>query len=102
MHRMILVGLLGIGLTASAHAGATDYFTETAKDFGITPRGPVHRHYFPVKNTSDYPITLGAPRVSCGCVSAGVPRPNSPPANRPPWSPTWTPAASRRRTSSRR
>ncbi|HET6572048.1 MAG TPA: DUF1573 domain-containing protein [Fimbriiglobus sp.] len=72
MHRMILVGLLGIGLTASAHAGATDYFAETVKDFGITPRGPVHRHYFPVKNTSDHTINLGAPRVSCGCVSAGV------------------------------
>jgi hypothetical protein len=72
MHRMILVGLLLIGLTASARAGATDYFAETVKDFGITPRGPVHRHYFPVKNTSAHPITLGAPRVSCGCVSAGI------------------------------
>jgi hypothetical protein len=72
MHRLILVGLVALGLASSARAGATDYFPETMKDFGITPRGPIHRHYFPVKNTSSQPITLGAPRVSCGCVSAGI------------------------------
>ncbi len=58
--------------SAAASAGAGDYFPETAKDFGTTPRGPVLTHYFPVKNTSAAEITLGQPRVSCGCVSATV------------------------------
>jgi hypothetical protein len=72
MRRSILAMVLVLGLTALARAGAVDFFTETSKDFGTTPRGPVHRHYFPVKNTSTHPITLGQPRVSCGCVTAGL------------------------------
>jgi hypothetical protein len=60
-----------VGLTAAARGGATE-FSETSKDFGVTPRGPVLRHYFTVKNTSAAPVSLGQPRVSCGCVSAGV------------------------------
>lgn len=72
MYRVLLAGCLVVGLAANVQAGASDFFPEHEKDFGNTPRGPVHRHYFPVKNTSNQTITLGAPRVSCGCVSAGV------------------------------
>ena len=70
MRRAFLTLLVtGVG-AAVAHAGAADYFAETSKDFGTSPRGPVLTHYFPVKNTTGQPITLGTPRVSCGCVSA--------------------------------
>ena len=72
MRRTIIAGLLFLIATAGLQAGSIDLFTETAKDFGTSPRGPVLTHYFPVKNTTDQPITLGQPRVSCGCVSASV------------------------------
>jgi hypothetical protein len=72
MHRALLAGLCGLLATAAAQAGVGDFFPDPSKDFGITPRGPVLRHYFTVKNTSSEPITLGQPRVSCGCVSAGL------------------------------
>jgi len=72
MRRTILTGLLLLLAAASAPAGSADLFSETAKDFGTSPRGPVLTHYFPVKNTTGQPITLGQPRVSCGCVSASV------------------------------
>lgn len=74
MVRALVTGLLVLGGTAAAQAqgGATSYFTETVKDFGATPRGPVLVHYFTVTNKSQNPITLGTPRVSCGCVSASV------------------------------
>jgi hypothetical protein len=66
-----VMGILAVAAPASA-AGAQDFFTESAKDFGTTPRGPVLVHYFQVKNTSNQTVTLGQPRVSCGCVSASV------------------------------
>lgn len=72
MQRAILSLTAVLAACASAHAGAQSYFPETAKDFGTTPRGPVLTHYFPVTNTSSQPISLGSPRVSCGCVSAQV------------------------------
>jgi hypothetical protein len=72
MRPTIITGLLFLLATAGVQAGSIDMFAETAKDFGTSPRGPVLTHYFPVKNTTDQPITLGQPRVSCGCVSASV------------------------------
>src|SRR5262245_18991978 len=73
MIRALLKGLLGLRGTAAAHAqSATAYLSETVKDLGATPRGPVLVHYFTIKNTSNHPITLGHPRVSCGCVSASI------------------------------
>ena len=65
MRRTIITGLLFLIATAGVQAGSIDLFTETAKDFGTSPRGPVLTHYFPVKNTTAQPITLGQPRVSC-------------------------------------
>lgn len=72
MHRTLytIIGLVAVA--SGAQAGALEYFTETTKDFGTTPRGPVLVHYFTVKNTSNQTVSLGQPRVSCGCVSASV------------------------------
>lgn len=54
---------------ASAVAAAPDYFTEKEKDFGVTAVGPVLVHYFPIKNTSNQTVSMGTPRIQCGCVS---------------------------------
>jgi hypothetical protein len=75
MHRVLLAGLMTLVAIGTARAGANSYFTETFKDFGITPRGPMLVHYFAVKNTSSQPVTMGQPRVSCGCVSATILKP---------------------------
>lgn len=61
-----------LGTAASAAAGPGDLFPEKVHDFGITPRGPVLVHYFRFTNTTKDTLTLGNPRVSCGCVSASV------------------------------
>jgi hypothetical protein len=70
MVRTLTVLAATLALATFAQGGAQDYFSETSKDFGTTPRGPVLTHYFPIKNTSANIVTLGQPRVSCGCVSA--------------------------------
>lgn len=68
-----LLGLIAVFVSVvSASAGAKDYFTELEKDFGPTPKGPVLVHYFSVSNTTKSHVTIGSPRVSCGCVSAQV------------------------------
>lgn len=64
--------LLFLFCTANVQAGARDFFKEFEKDFGTTPRGPLLTHYFLVKNTTNQNLNIGAPRVSCGCVSASV------------------------------
>lgn len=61
-----------IATTGLSFGGATDYFAETTKDFGTTPRGPILVHYFKVTNTSGQNMVIGQPRVSCGCTSASV------------------------------
>jgi len=55
-----------------AWAGPTDMFEEKVKDFGTTPRGPVLTHYFRFTNNTNQTLTLGQPRVSCGCTSASL------------------------------
>jgi len=60
---------VGSGL---AFAGPNELFTEKVKDFGVTPKGPVLVHYFRFTNTTNETLTLGQPRVSCGCTSAAV------------------------------
>jgi len=73
----VLWGIAVLLVAASqSHAGARDYFTEFEKNFGATPRGPVLQHYFILKNTTNQPINLGQARVSCGCTSAQVLKPN--------------------------
>jgi len=72
MSRLLLTLVVAVGTAGGAFAGAQDFFSETTKDFGTTPRGPVLTHYFPVRNTGTNTVTLGQPRVSCGCVSASI------------------------------
>jgi len=74
---MFRISLAVAGLFAgvgSALAGSADLFPEKVKDFGTTPRGPVLIHYFRFTNTTQNTLTLGQPRVSCGCTSAAVSR----------------------------
>jgi hypothetical protein len=73
MNKLVLGSVLVVAAFAGqASAGARDYFTEFVKDFGTTPRGPVLTHYFAIKNTTNAQVTIGQPRVSCGCVSTNL------------------------------
>ncbi len=69
-YAIVLAGLLGSSGLASA--GMADLFDEKVKDFGTTPRGPMLVHYFRFTNTTGKTITIGNPRVSCGCTSASM------------------------------
>src|SRR5438094_5043700 len=72
MSRFVLA-VAGILVTSAlATAGPADLFEERVKDFGTAPRGPVLVHYFRFTNTTNQTLTLGQPRVSCGCTSASV------------------------------
>lgn len=72
MNRLLLT-VVGIVATAvPAWAGPNDLFTEKVADFGTTPKGTVLVHYFRFTNTTNQTLTLGTPRVSCGCTSATV------------------------------
>ena len=59
----------------AAAPGAAAYFAEKEKDFGVTAFGPVLVHYFPIKNTSKQKVTMGTPRIQCGCVSVTLMQP---------------------------
>jgi hypothetical protein len=72
MFRIALAAAGVVAFIGSASAAPGDLFTEKVKDFGPTPRGPVVVHYFRFTNTTNQTLTLGQPRVSCGCVSASV------------------------------
>jgi hypothetical protein len=72
MYRLALAAVGVFVSIGSAVAAPADLFAEKVKDFGPTPRGPVVTHYFRFTNTTDQTITLGQPRVSCGCVAASV------------------------------
>jgi len=72
MNRFVIALAGVLGTTGLASAGASDLFAEKVKDFGVTPRGPILVHYFRVTNTTNNTVTIGQPRVSCGCVSASV------------------------------
>jgi hypothetical protein len=72
MRLISLTLMIVVSLCSTVNAAARDYFSETVKDFGTTPRGPVLVHYFVLRNTSSQPVVIGSPRVSCGCVSATV------------------------------
>ena len=72
MNRFVIALAGVLGTTGLASAGASDLFAEKVKDFGVTPRGPVLVHYFRVTNTTNNTVTIGQPRVSCGCVSAFI------------------------------
>jgi len=72
MNRLLLTAAAIVGTAASAWAGPGDLFTEKAVDFGVSPKGTVLIHYFRLTNTTSQTISIGNPRVSCGCVSASM------------------------------
>jgi hypothetical protein len=65
-----LVGVLAFG--GPALAGPADMFEEKEKDFGVSPKGTVLIHYFRFTNNTNQTVTLGQPRVSCGCVTPAL------------------------------
>jgi hypothetical protein len=70
MTRGLLSAVFCVLITGtSAFAGASDYFSELTKDFGTTPKGPILTHNFKITNKSNQTITMGTPRIQCGCVS---------------------------------
>jgi hypothetical protein len=73
MNRLLLA-LAGMLTTAmSAWAGnPSDLFSEKVMDFGTTPKGSVLVHYFRFTNTTNQTMSLGTPRVSCGCTAAAL------------------------------
>jgi len=72
MRHLVLAAAALLGTAAPVWAGPNDLFTEKVCDFGVTPKGPVLIHYFRFTNNTKETLTLGNPRVSCGCTSAAV------------------------------
>jgi hypothetical protein len=73
MTRLVLAAAVVFGTAATSWAaGPGELFAEKANDFGVTPRGTVLVHYFRFTNTSKQTLTVGNPRVSCGCVTASM------------------------------
>lgn len=72
MKGLMLAAVAVLGVAAPAQAGPGDLFTEKVHDFGTTPKGPVLVHYFRFTNNTKQTLTLGTPRVSCGCTSASL------------------------------
>ncbi|MFO0936473.1 MAG: DUF1573 domain-containing protein [Gemmataceae bacterium] len=72
MKRIILTAIVFIASVGISLAGPADFFSEKVKDFGVSTRGPILTHYFFVTNSSKQTVTMGTPRVSCGCTSAKV------------------------------
>lgn len=72
MTRFVLgiAGLLAFG--SFAMAGPADMFEEKEKDFGVSAKGTVLIHYFRFTNNTKQTVTLGQPRVSCGCVTPAL------------------------------
>jgi uncharacterized protein YaaQ len=70
-HLVLAIIVLAAG-AAPALAGPTDLFTEKVADFGVSPKGTVLVHYFRFTNNTQQTLTLGNPRVSCGCTAASV------------------------------
>ncbi|MDY3556811.1 DUF1573 domain-containing protein [Gemmata sp. JC717] len=67
------LGLVGVlAFSTVSLAGPGELFAEKEKDFGISPKGTVLVHYFRFTNTTKETITLGQPRVSCGCVTPAL------------------------------
>lgn len=68
-----LLGIVGLfAFSGLAYAGPTELFQEREKDFGVSPKGTTLIHYFRFTNTTKETITLGQPRVSCGCVTPAL------------------------------
>src|SRR6476619_6419490 len=72
MTRFVLGIVLVLATGPLALAGPDDLFVEKEKDFGVSPKGTVLIHYFRFTNNTKQTITLGQPRVSCGCVTPAL------------------------------
>lgn len=72
MTRFVMGLAAVLAFNTLALAGPGDLFTEKEKDFGVSPKGTVLVHYFRFTNTTKDTITLGQPRVSCGCVTPAL------------------------------
>jgi hypothetical protein len=72
MMRMVFAIAGMFGAVASASAGPADLFSEKEMNFGTSPKGTVLVHYFRFTNNTKQTMTVGNPRVSCGCVGAAV------------------------------
>lgn len=73
MMNRYLLGIVGVvAFSGLAVAGPADLFEEKEKDFGVSPKGTTLVHYFRFTNTTKQTITLGQPRVSCGCVTPAL------------------------------
>jgi len=70
MKRVLFAVAALLGSATTSLAGPNDLFTDKVADFGVSPRGTVLVHYFRFTNTTKQPLTVGTPRVSCGCTSA--------------------------------
>ncbi len=65
-----MMAVVTVGMIVGAvQADAKSYFTHTEYDYGVSAVGPVLVHYYPITNTSKKPVTMGTPRIQCGCVS---------------------------------
>ncbi len=73
MWKMGILAILAMVWTVpDVQAGAEAFFSETTKNFGTSPKGPVLVHHFYIKNTSNQTVSMGTPRIQCGCVSVSL------------------------------
>jgi len=72
MTRFVLGVACALAFGGAALAGPADMFEEKEKDFGVSPKGTVLIHYFRFTNNTKNTVTLGQPRVSCGCVTPAL------------------------------
>ncbi len=67
------LGIAGVlAFSGLSLAGPADMFAEKDKDFGVSPKGTILVHYFRFTNNTKQTVTLGQPRVSCGCVTPAL------------------------------
>jgi len=81
MNRLLFAVAAALVTATPAWAGPSDLFPEKVMDFGVSPKGTVLVHYFRFTNTTNQTITVGNPRVSCGCVSAAISKNSIPPGD---------------------
>jgi len=68
-----LLGIVSVvAFSGMTWAGPADMFEEKEKDFGVSPKGTTLIHYFRFTNNTKQTVTLGQPRVSCGCVTPAL------------------------------
>lgn len=69
MLRSMMAIIAAVTIVGAVQADAKSYFKHTEYDYGVSAVGPVLEHYYPITNTSKNTVTMGQPRIQCGCVS---------------------------------